>query len=343
MPAPRSKDEFGLIEAFFAPLARGQPGAFGLRDDAAVVTPGPGRALVATTDLTVAGVHFIADDPPDLVARKSLRVNLSDLAAMGARPIAYLLGLAVPEDRPESWFEAFARGLAEDQEAYGIGLLGGDTTATPGPLCLSVTAFGDVEAGKLLRRRGAAPGDDLYVSGTVGDAALALRRLLGLASEGEAARTAGLSARYRLPEPRGALGVGLAGLASACTDVSDGLVADVGRICAESGVRTEIDASRIPMSSAAAAAVAAEPGLLTHVLTGGDDYELAFCAPPAGRAAIQALAHESAMPATRIGRVLEGEGVAVSDARGRPIDISSPGYRHFSSCGRPRSGIGGAG
>ena len=206
MPAPRSKDEFGLIEAFFAPLARGQPGAFGLRDDAAVVTPGPGRALVATTDLTVAGVHFMADDPPDLVARKSLRVNLSDLAAMGARPIAYLLGLAVPEDRPESWFEAFARGLAEDQEAYGIGLLGGDTTATPGPLCLSVTAFGDVEAGKLLRRRGAAPGDDLYVSGTVGDAALALRRLLGLASEGEAARTAGLSARYRLPEPRGTLG-----------------------------------------------------------------------------------------------------------------------------------------
>lgn len=343
MPAPRSKDEFGLIEAFFAPLARGQPGAFGLRDDAAVVTPAPGRALVTTTDLTVAGIHFMADDPPDLVARKSLRVNLSDLAAMGARPTAYLLGLAVPEDRPESWFEALARGLAEDQEAYGIGLLGGDTTATPGPLCLSVTAFGDVEAGKLLRRRGAAPGDDLYVSGTVGDSALALRRLLGQASEGEAARTAALAARYRLPEPRGALGVGLAGVASACTDVSDGLVADVGRICAESGVRAEIDASRIPMSSAAAAAVAAEPALLTHVLTGGDDYELAFCAPPAGRAAIQALAHESTVPATRIGRALEGEGVEVRDARGRPVDLSSPGYRHFSGHGRPCSWTDGAG
>ncbi len=333
MTASRRLDEFAIIESVFAPLARGSAGALGLRDDAAVIRPAGGAALVASTDMMVAGVHFMADDPPGLVARKLLRANLSDLAAMGARPTGYLLGLAVPGSFSDIWFREFASGLAVDQAAFGVGLLGGDTTAISGPACLSITAFGEIEPGRELRRSGAKPGDDIHVSGTIGDAALALRFVLGIAAENEARHTAMLVDRYRLPLPRTSVGIGLRGLATAAIDVSDGLAADLEHMCRASGRGAEIEAERIPLSPEARAAVAGKRGLLIDVLTGGDDYELLFSVPPGRRREVGALAGACSVPLTRIGRITDGAGVAVLDAAGSRIGLPRSGYRHFGDRG----------
>src|SRR5215472_2578795 len=221
--------EFERIARFFAPLAA--PGALGLTDDVAVIDGPDGEEYVLTTDAIVEGVHFLKDDPPDLVARKLLRVNLSDLAGKGARPIGYLLTTALPKRCGEDWLAAFAAGLAADQATYGIGLLGGDSTATSGPVTLSVTAIGSVARGAGVLRGTARPGDLVFVSGTLGDAALGLRVLRGELSGLDAADRDFLVDRYRLPQPRLELGRRLVGLAQAMTDISDGLVADLGHIC----------------------------------------------------------------------------------------------------------------
>jgi thiamine-monophosphate kinase len=314
--------EFELIATLFAPLAG--PGAFDLTDDAAVVATPPGHELVATKDMMVAGVHFLADDPPDLVARKLLRVNLSDLAAMGAAPHGYLLGVSLPAAIDDAWLARFAAGLAADQAEFGIVLLGGDTTSTPGPLTLSLTALGFVETGRALRRAGARPGDRLLVTGCIGDAALGL-----LALRGELADPDGvLAGRYRLPVPRVAFGRRLPGLASAGLDVSDGLVADVGHLCEVSGVAATLRAGDVPLSAAARAALAVRPALLETVLTGGDDYELVFAAPPGALPALRAAAAETGVPLAEIGVVRGGAGVTVEDARGAPVALSRRGFRH---------------
>ena len=334
MPARQPLDEFALIEAYFAPLAAGDSGALGLRDDAALIAPSPGCTLVVTTDMLIADVHFPAGDPPDLVARKLLRVNLSDLAAMGARPRGYLLGLALPDDVDAGWIAAFADGLGEDQKLYGIALLGGDTTATPGPASLALTAFGEVEAGTALLRSGARAGDDVYVSGTIGDAALGLEVLQGALAGLDQAHAASLIARYRLPAPRTELGPALRGLATAAADVSDGLIADLGHICAASGTGAEIEAVAVPLSPAAAAAMAADPGSMARILTGGDDYELVFTAAPGRHAEIRALSLTLALPTSRIGRIVDGEAVTAVDGEGLPLALPQAGYRHFSSRAR---------
>ena len=209
--------EFEIIAKYFAPLTAGAPGAEGLTNDAAVFTPRAGLGVVVTVDAMVAGVHFLPGDPPETLGRKLLRVNLSDLAAMGARPLGYLLVTALPRDLEEPWIAAFAAGLAEDQEAFGIVLMGGDTVSTPGPTTLSLTAFGEVATGHALTRAGAREGDDIYVSGTLGEGALGLKVLQGAFGDLSEADRASLAGRYRLPEPRLALGQALAdrGLASA--------------------------------------------------------------------------------------------------------------------------------
>ncbi len=328
------RGEFDLIRHYLAPLAKAAPGALDLKDDAALLEPPKGCELVVTADALVAGVHFLADDPPDLVARKLLRVNLSDLAAMGARPLGYLITAAWPDDTEEAWVARFAEGLAADQEAYGIALLGGDTTSTPGPLCLSLTALGAVPAGRALKRSGAAPGDLVFVSGTIGDSALGLAALEGrLTGLSEGARDY-LIGRYRLPRPRLALGQALVegGLAHGAIDVSDGLVADLGHVCAASGVAGEIEAARIPLSGTARAALdgrAGEPEALARLATGGDDYELAFTAPPESVGTMAALGRDLGLPLTRIGRITAGEGVRLLASDGAEIDAGAGGWTHF--------------
>ncbi len=320
-------DEFARIARFFAPLAG--PGALGLLDDAALVDALPGRQLVLTADALVGGVHFLADDPPNLVARKMLRVNLSDLAAMGAAPLGYLMTTALPAACDEAWLAGFAEGLAGDQAAFGISLLGGDSVATPGPATLSVTAIGSVPAGRSVRRGGAIPGDLIYVSGTIGDAALGLRALRGELPGLDDTQRSFLADRYHLPQPRLALGERLIGVAHAMLDISDGLIGDLNHLCAVSGVAAVLEAASVPLSPAVRAALASDRALLAPVLGGGDDYELVFTAPRAAEPALAGLATALALPITTIGRIEAGSGVRVIDETGRDIALAASGYQHF--------------
>jgi len=315
--------EFELIRRFFAPLARDHPGSFALEDDAAVLAAEPGQEIVVTADAMVAGVHFLDGDPPGEIARKLLRVNLSDLAAMAARPLGYVLTAAWPAALDDDWIAAFAAGLAADQAEFEVALMGGDTVATPGPLTLSLTAFGEVPAGAALCRSGARPGDFLFVSGCIGDAGAGLALAQDRATA-DPATTAALLARYRLPRPRLALGQALRGVASACIDVSDGLLADLGHIVTASGVGAEVLLDSVPLSpgcrrlSTPEAAVAA-----------GDDYELLFTAPPAAVERIPLLASRSGVAISRIGRIDAAGGIRVLRADGTPVKIAATGFRHF--------------
>jgi thiamine-monophosphate kinase len=304
------RGEFALIADLFAPLASAK-GAYGLTDDAATLTPPRGHELVITTDALVAGVHFFATDPPQMIARKALRVNLSDLAAKGAEPVGYLVALSLPRNVRYAWLKAFAAGLAKDQKTFGISLLGGDTTATPGPLTIAITALGIVSKGKMLRRKGARPGDLVFVSGTIGDAGAGLALLKKKRSSPKA-----LIARYRLPTPRLSLGLALRGVASAALDVSDGLVADLGHIAEVSKVHIAIDAACIPGGH--------DP---VQAATAGDDYEIAFTAP--SRAAVMRAARKAGVIVTEIGKVERGRGMVLLDASAREIKLVRKGYAHF--------------
>lgn len=300
--------EFALIARHFRPLA-GQ-GGLGLSDDAALLTPPPGRELVLAADAMVAGVHFLPEDPPETIGRKLLRVNLSDLAAMGADPLAYLMTVALPRGTPDAWLAAFVAGLARDQDEFGLHVLGGDTVSTSGPVSLSLTILGTVAPGQALRRGGARPGDELWVSGTIGDGALGLR-----AARGEI-DSAWLADRYRLPQPRLALGRALRGVATACMDVSDGLVQDLGHLCRASGCGAVLEAARVPLS------VAARGADLSLLITGGDDYELLFAAAP-GTLPV-------GMAVTRIGHFTAGPpDVLVLDAAGQRLELAAQGWSHF--------------
>ncbi|ABS64522.1 thiamine-monophosphate kinase [Parvibaculum lavamentivorans DS-1] len=322
--------EFALIEDLFAPLAAGAPGAYGLKDDAALFSPSPDHETVLTVDAMVAGVHFLPDDPPETVARKLLRVNLSDLAAKGATPRGYLLVTAWRAETSVDWMRGFAAGLMEDQNLFGISLWGGDTVTTTGPMTLSLTAIGEVAAGQMIRRGGARPGDDIYVTGTVGDAALGLSVLRGALDMPDTADAAHLVRRYREPEPRTAFGPKLCGVAHAALDVSDGLMADLGHICEVSGTGARINMESVPLSRAARAALARDPRLVEAVAGGGDDYEILFAAPPDRASKIGAIAAESGISATRIGTMTEqSDGVSAIDGAGNKIALKQLGYRHF--------------
>jgi thiamine-monophosphate kinase len=307
--ASRESGEDRLIAKYFRPLAR-HPGAFGLVDDAAVLTPPPGADLVLKADAIVGGVHFFADDPADTVAQKALRVNLSDLAAKGATPAGFLLSLALPASVGEAWLAAFSAGLGADVEQYACPLLGGDTDRTPGPVTISIAAFGTLPQGSMVRRSGARAGDRIVVTGSIGDAALGLAARL--APEGvrrwklTSAAAEHLTQRYLLPQPRNALAEAVRLHASAAMDVSDGLAGDLGKLCAASGVSAEIEVARVPLSAAAGAALAGEPELIETILTGGDDYEI-LCTVPSDRlASFHAAATAAKVPVTDIGCVQAG-------------------------------------
>jgi thiamine-monophosphate kinase len=318
-----------MIAELFAPLAAKAPGAFGLTDDAAVLTVAPNEELVVTVDALVEGVHFLRDDPPGTIAKKALRVNLSDLAAKGASPRGYLLSISLPDWIGDEWLTAFAAGLREDQEKYGIDLLGGDTTATPGPLTLSITALGTVAKARMIRRSGAKPGDIVFVSGTIGDAGGGLALLRSDDATIAAQARESLIARYRLPSPRLSLGRSLVGLASAALDISDGLIADLGHIARTSRVRLVVEASRIPLSPALVSLWGKDADAALRAATSGDDYELAFTAPKTARSRIEKAAEQAGVTVQEIGWVEEGNGVVLLDEKGVSIPITRPGFTHF--------------
>ena len=323
--------EFELIERYFAPLAAKAQGTFGLHNDAAVLPVSAGERLIATVDTMIQGRHFL-DCPPDLVARKLLRVNLSDLAAMGAEAFGYLLASAWPLDIEEEWIARFSEGLAADQDIFGVALYGGDTTGTPGPMTLSLTAFGRVAAGERVLDRGSVQaGDDFYVTGTIGDAWLGLQALRGALDALDAPSRDALVGRYRLPEPRMAAGRALLteGIARSALDVSDGLAADLGHLLDASGVGAEIDLEAVPVSAAARAALAVLDAPPQALLGGGDDYELLFAAAPDKRSAVAALSQRLGLPVARIGQARREEGLIVRRGDGAEVPLEKPGWTHF--------------
>lgn len=330
--APRSGED-QLIARHFAPLATA-PGALALTDDTAFYAPPPGFELVLTKDAVAAGIHFLPDDPGAGVARKALRVNLSDLAAKGAEPVGYLLALGLPDGWTEDWLADFAAGLAADQQTYGVSLFGGDTIRTVERTVVSITAFGLVPAGTMVRRGTARVGDRILVTGSIGDAAIGLKQRL----DTELAARLGLSAtdaahlldRFAHPRPRVAAAAAVRAHAHAAMDISDGLVGDLRKMATGSGLAIRIDAGRVPLSPAAAAAVKADPDLFLTSLTGGDDFEIAVAVSPDEAAGFIADCAAAGVAATDIGEATDGApGVAVTAADGTPLPVAHGSYAHF--------------
>jgi thiamine-monophosphate kinase len=319
-----------LIARFFRPIAT-HPGALGLSDDAAFIKPPPGCDVVLKTDAIVGGVHFFPEDPAQGVASKALRVNLSDLAAKGARPLGFLLSLAIPKDIGEDWLGGFAEGLRGDAVLFGCPLFGGDTDRTPGPITVSIAMFGTVPEGTMVRRAGAKPGDRVFITGTIGDAAL------GVALRGGKAKTwklddtqrQHLMSRYLLPQPRNVLAEAVRNHASAAMDISDGLVGDFSKLCRASGVAAEINIASVPLSHAAKAVIAGDAAAFESVLTGGDDYEIVCTVPQGKGEGFRAAAKAAGVPVTEIGEVKAGEGARFIDASGKPLAFRRASFSHF--------------
>jgi len=321
--------EFELIDRFFrrTPECRGV--ALGVGDDCALLAPQPGMQLAVSTDLLLEGRHFFPDVDPQRLGHKSLAVNLSDLAACGARPLAFTLALSLPH-ADEGWLAPFARGLLALADEHGCALVGGDTTR--GPLAICITVFGEVPAGQALLRSGARAGDDLYVSGTLGDARLALEVLRGSMQVAPAVFAAARD-RLETPTPRVALGQALRGLATSAIDLSDGLVGDLGHVLRQSAVGASIDVTAaLALFSAGRgpAKVVPDDQQLAWVLAGGDDYELAFTAPPSRRADIEAASASTGTPVARIGSIEAAPGLRLVDAQGRAVQAPAvEGFDHF--------------
>ena len=327
-----SEDE--LIATYFAPLAG--PGTFGLRDDAAIVAQKPGQDIVATTDMLIAGVHFFTDDPPGAVARKALRVNLSDLAAKGAEPCGFLLGLALPEDWTAHWLAGFAQGLGEDAAAYKCPLLGGDTVKSSGSLIVSITAFGSVPAQKMVLRAGVAAGDRIYVTGTIGDAALGLQLRIGEAEDTKwrkclsQADAAYLAGRYLLLRPRIGLREALRAHAHAAIDISDGFAGDLAKMLRLTGMTAEVMTLDVPLSDAARKILHDAPSLLETILTGGDDYEILCAVPLSQGAAFEADAAAAGIVVHPVGTAMPGNVPPVfTDEEGRNLVFARLSFQHF--------------
>lgn len=317
-----------LIARFFRPLAS-HPGALGLSDDAAFLTPPPGCDLVLKTDAIVGGVHFFPDDAAHTVASKALRVNLSDLAAKGARPLGFLLSLAIPKDVGEGWLAGFSEGLRGDAVLFGCPLFGGDTDRTPGPITVSIAMFGSVPEGTMVRRAGALPGDRVFVSGTIGDAAL------GVMVRGDKIRNLSephrkhLLSRYLLPQPRNALAEAVRTHATAAMDISDGFVGDFTKLCGVSDVSADIEVARIPVSDAAKAVIAGEPGMLETAITGGDDYEVVCTVPAAKVDSFRAAAKAAQVAVSEIGEIKAGTGARFLGADGHALNFKRMSFSHF--------------
>jgi thiamine-monophosphate kinase len=330
-PGAPASGEDALIARYFKPLAT-DAGAFGLTDDAAVLKA-LGNDIVVTTDALVEGVHFLADDPPHTIAQKALRVNLSDLAAKGATPAGFVLSLALRKV-DETWLAAFVRGLGADASDFNCPLLGGDTVSTPGPLMISITAFGRVSPGKMVHRSGAKPGDHVVVSGTIGDAALGLdilkRGRVAAALAGDTPSRDLLINRYRVPLPRNTLAAAVRAHAHAAMDVSDGLAGDLAKLCVASAVSAVIDLKSVPLSKAASTALAAGAVGMAEIIAGGDDYELLCAIPQGALDDFGAAARAAGVAVSPIGTIVAGESPPKwLDAEGKELPLTRTSYSHF--------------
>ncbi len=334
MAGDRIDSEEALIDEFLAPLAAGFPGAFDLADDCAVIAPGAGEELVVTTDAVVAGVHLFADEEAGAIAWKALAVNVSDLVAKGAIPLAYLMTLALPEAPERAWLRAFSDGLGRAQEMFGCRLAGGDTDRTPNELSVSVTAFGTIPTGSIVLRSGARPGDLAYVSGTIGDAALGLKlrrdASLGQQCGLDMAARHHLDARYRMPVPPVGIATVVRACASSAIDISDGLIKDFGRLCRASGAGGRIEAARVPLSSPARTVIDAGGATLADLMTGGEDYEVLATVRPDRANEFERQAVAARTQVTPIGTIGGAdEGIVVMDEMGRHLHIAQTGWDHF--------------
>jgi thiamine-monophosphate kinase len=328
---PRRPTEDELIARYFAPLAGAA--ALGLTDDAGCLSPSPGHDLVLTVDAVVAGIHFFPDDPPASIGRKALAVNASDLAAKGAVPVGFLLTLALPDDWTESFLKGFAQGLGDAARDFGCPLIGGDTVRSGGPLTLSVTALGEVPAGRMVRRLAAKPGDRICVTGTIGDAALGLllrrrpgqRWAAGLTLD----RRVHLIDRYLHPNPRLRAAGALRDYASAAMDVSDGLAGDLAKMLRPLGLSARVEAADVPLSPAARSVLAAEPGLIDAILTGGDDYEVLAAVPDAAVPLFLDGLAQAGLSGAAIGTVIEGTEPPCFLVEGGVRRFERASYSHF--------------
>lgn len=321
-------DEFSLIERYFAPMAG--EGAFGLRDDAALIEPTVGKSLVITQDAIAGGIHFFPDDPPELVARKALRVNLSDLAAKGARAKCFSLALGLSDRWDEAWIADFTRGLKEDCMEFGVSLTGGDTFATGGGFIISITAIGEIPHEQYVSRLGASSGDALYATGTIGDAAIGLLVKQGKLSGLDAHSSSFFEGRYLLPKPRCEIANTICEFGSAAIDVSDGFVADLEKLCSASEVSVTIQGLDIPHSAELVQLVQSESKFQTLALTGGDDYEILIAVPAESVSGFESAVTELDVKITRLGTFKDaGTGVTVMDGDGKQMRFSQSGYTHF--------------
>ncbi|MTI17374.1 thiamine-phosphate kinase [Rhodobacteraceae bacterium RKSG542] len=331
-------DEFGLIKRYFAPLATSS-GAAGLLDDVATLEIPEGHELVLNKDMLAADIHFFKEDDPQAVARKALRVNLSDIAAKGATPLGYLLGVGFPKTIDENWIAAFSQGLAIDQDVFGISLLGGDTIRSPERIVLSVTALGSAPKGQLVRRHTAQAGAQIYVTGTIGDSALGLQLRLDREKESDwglsAEQSEHLLDRYLLPQPRVAAAPAVLQFACASMDISDGLVADLGHMCRNSGVRAQVDLDKLPLSEGARVAVEGRDDVLRTVITGGDDYEILCAVLSENCSGFEGSLREASVPFAKIGELFERETQAgatevILFKDGEPFLLrGDEGFQHF--------------
>jgi thiamine-monophosphate kinase len=321
--------EFEIIKTYFSPLSRSEKGAFNLTDDAAVIEIPDGFSMVVTTDTLVEGVHFLSEDLPENIAAKLLRVSLSDLAAMGSIPAYYNLSIATKSGTSSDWFKAFAEGLLADQMQFGITLIGGDTVATSGPLTLSLTAMGFVKKGNAISRGGAKSGDDIWVSGLIGDAALGLRAATGKLSFVSEKNKKYLISRYTKPVPQTLLGPKLSNHVNSAIDVSDGLIGDLDHICEISKLGADIQIDDIPLSRVAKSVVTEKPDYIDLILSGGDDFELLFTADESFSVIAKSLTKMLDVNLTKIGAMVDRRSIEIFDKNGDKYFIQNNGYTHF--------------
>ena len=321
--------EFELIDRLFRPLAAANIGSASLQDDCSTMPLKQGYEALYTMDTLVEGIHFYKEDPADLIAKKLLRVNLSDLAASGGKVRGYLLALSLPHQVSLTWLESFVGGLREDQSKFNVCLLGGDTTSTQGPITLSMTAIGEVPVNQAVRRSGANPGDDIYVTGCIGDAALALKLFEDLGREETLQNYPDLYEKYVLPDPPTTFGSMLPSVATACIDISDGFCADLAHICLASNVGAEVELAKIPLSVCAQQLIRTKKTYSELVFSGGDDYELLFTAKKDKRNLINGFGRQSNTLLSRVGSIKHNEGVLILDRVGNEVLANSGGWQHF--------------